>query len=266
MSFFSGLADKMAAVVAQGSVGIGATTQSELASMAQQIATQNSAAVLAAFEDDDLSESFRKGQDEVFQNLNIYDMANVQSRVTDIANSERQDKPKFAKLVGAEIAKTAACTVAMKVVQAAFAQAAQQNPAAGSQRAVTILNAIQAERAKTDPIAQEWQLWLVQHYDNRSSYGHLEVEGVKIFQFDVVQSSLNNAPDYTAEGITAALDAAKNATSGGSMDEVLAREQKYVKMLIELDSTIGEREQAMVQDGLTQHTADLVAAQQSLNI
>ncbi|KAJ3519260.1 hypothetical protein NM208_g14193 [Fusarium decemcellulare] len=114
-------------------------------------------------------------------------------------------------------------------------------------------------------VTSDWVHWSAAHYDNRASYGSLEVSGGSVMRFEILQFNISALTDMLhSEDAPVLVDFYKSNTAG-DLDTLRAKLLTYCQNVKGQSDSIAGSDHAMVADGLQPHQDDIAKALAALS-
>jgi len=187
------------------------------------------------------------------------------NKIKELSSYMWDNKGAFAKVVGSEAAKGAAFMAGMEATQTLWEDMFKTDPSAINKRRLDIIHTINAERRKTNPILQEWQQWLSDHFDTRDTYGTVRADDTDISLFMIVQNKISGIRNMDTEHVQPAADDANELKDIASAEILLSHEKDYAQKLVDLSTYIQTKCSTMTAGGFQNHHTELEAARKSLD-
>ncbi|KAK3324947.1 hypothetical protein B0H66DRAFT_615255 [Apodospora peruviana] len=153
----------------------------------------------------------------------------------------------FGRWVATQAAKQALFYAGMKAVTAIF-QGLTTNPlyAGLADEVLSTNSAADGLHAATNA----WAQWSTAHYDNRASYGSVDVMGTSMTHFAILQSNLGALNDILTTSVAPALVAFKGSSAYPDLVTLRAALLAYAQKVKAQSDSILMYEALMIEDGL----------------
>ncbi|KAF5005676.1 hypothetical protein FDECE_7910 [Fusarium decemcellulare] len=171
----------------------------------------------------------------------------------------------FGRWAATEAAKQGVFLAGLKGVEALFHAEAGSSTDPGLAALAAKVQKTAEAVAALHTTTSSWIQWSTAHYDKRDSYGSVDVTGISVTRFAILQASVGSLTGMLNSTVAPALEDFNKSKSAGDLDNLRSKLLAYGQKVKGQSDTIANNDQAMVADGLQPHQADVAKALAALS-
>ncbi|EFY89491.1 hypothetical protein J3459_014766 [Metarhizium acridum] len=164
----------------------------------------------------------------------------------------------FTKWLAKQAVELALFEAGMRAIEAAINALTPENPdRAEMQR---LIRKMHTAIPKLQKAVNGWLSWSRHHFDNRTSFGVIEVWGTPILRFDVLQNKLAALSDIRHKKLVPLSKGANISKTKSSLQTLMTAVEGYANGVTKVNDFVRSACQAMVAYGLEDYQADIESA------